>query len=233
MLAAMGVQTIGAVDSTHKLPSPRVYAVVWLLYWILGLVAAFGEGTARLAKAVGFVVLITLGMSKAGLATIGWLQGIGGRLSGQPESLHGWGGLTGLIGAAQQAAGRLVAGATGQIAVPSSANATHCTDGLAGFPAIDLMGPLGAAVLAPEGGTLSNPHLIPWREGFGGQTFTFTADDGTVYWMTHMDESNAMPAGRYEAGDVIGYLTDDPTKADLINGAHVHVGSPAYTGLSC
>jgi hypothetical protein len=121
-----------------------------------------------------------------------------------------------------------------RIPVHSTA-ATHCTDGLSGYPAIDFMGSLGEDVFIGEGGMVVDPHLIPWHEGFGGWTFYFYGDSLGHYFVTHLDEGFQIAAGRVEAGALVGHLTRSATHAALINGAHVHVGNTTWSGpgLNC
>lgn len=116
-----------------------------------------------------------------------------------------------------------------------SSSATHCTEGLTGYPAIDFFGALGEDVFIGEGGSVVYPHLIPWHQGFGGWTFYYEGDSGSRYFVTHLDEGYRVAAGRLESGALIGHLARRSEDAALINGAHVHVGNTRWTGagLSC
>jgi hypothetical protein len=130
------------------------------------------------------------------------------------------------------------------IMIPAVAPATHCTDGVSGYPAVDWAinqngeqiagtGRLGSPIYMQEGGVVSDVHLIPWHSGYGGITFYFKSNSGEYYFVTHMDESSPVREGPIAPSTLIGYTTKNPINATMINGAHVHVGCTGYTGLSC
>jgi hypothetical protein len=120
-------------------------------------------------------------------------------------------------------AGSAVGRLTGPtLQVPSAFTPTHQTGGLPGFPAVDIFKSPGTRVLAPEDGTLADPHFIEWDmvKRVGGWTLYFQgAETGNTYFMTHL--AAVGKAGRYRKGDVIG------TVAAVPGGAwqpHIHVG---------
>jgi len=109
--------------------------------------------------------------------------------------------------------------------LPAKFTPTHQTAGLPGFPAIDIFGPAGSYVTAPEECRLVWPHLIPWdtRNKVGGWTCYLACDEGTPtehwYFATHF--SSLRDRGRYHKGGVLGILAAVP------NGAwdtHIHEG---------
>lgn len=61
-LAKLFVDTIGSLDpfgGKVYLPSPRAYLATLLLWGLLGVVAGFGQGAARLAGRLALLVLLT------------------------------------------------------------------------------------------------------------------------------------------------------------------------------
>jgi len=122
------------------------------------------------------------------------------------------------------------------ITIPRMHDTTHCTSGLPGFNAYDFMNDIGGTEVFMEEEAQADPdygqppHLIDWRSGYGGWTFQLKGRSGTKYWFTHLDDTDPrryhgqpIPAGGY-----VGRLTRDSHKAQLINGNHVHVGSPSW-----
>lgn len=105
--------------------------------------------------------------------------------------------------------------------LPEHFQATHQTAGLPGFPAIDVFGPAGSFVLAPEKGRLVWPHLIPWdlKERVGGWTCYFQGESGNTYFLTHFRALR--PRGSYRAHDVLGTVAHVPHNAWR---SHIHEG---------
>ena len=63
LLAAIAVETIGAVDPFHgrsQMPSPRRYIATILLWFVLGLVAQIGERAARMAGQLAALIVVTM-----------------------------------------------------------------------------------------------------------------------------------------------------------------------------
>lgn len=122
------------------------------------------------------------------------------------------------------------------IYIPAAAqtDATHPTANLAGYPAIDMFGELGEAVVMEAAGRVAGAYDNPWHPGFGGHTFYyFTATHG-VYFVTHLDEGGAISNGNYPAGTTVGHLTRSALHASYLNkppGAHVHVGNTTWSGF--
>lgn len=121
------------------------------------------------------------------------------------------------------------------ILIPIMSDTDHCTGNLESFYAKDFMGSALQKVYMDEPVKADpsygqSPHLQSWRDGVGGWTFQLLGESGTQYWVTHLDENdpNRYSGGKLPANGYIGRLTDSALKAKLINGAHVHVGSPQW-----
>jgi hypothetical protein len=105
---------------------------------------------------------------------------------------------------------------------------THQTGGLPNFPAIDVFGPAGAYVTAPEDCRLVWPHLIPWnlQQRVGGWTCYLACDEGTPrehwYFVTHF--RSLRDRGRYHKGGVLGIVDAVPRGAWQ---PHIHEGKHA------
>lgn len=86
---------------------------------------------------------------------------------------------------------------------------THDTDGLLGYPAIDIFGKAGTKVRAPESGTITRVHLIPWDQSqrVGGYTCYLVTSTGT-YFLTHFGGIIPKEGARVKAGQVIGWVGD-------------------------
>lgn len=96
---------------------------------------------------------------------------------------------------------------------------THNTDGLDGFPAVDIFAKPGTAFLAPENGRVVR---LSGRGGTSGQVYGysiyFVGESGRVYFITHLNYKRA-PIGRYKAGAVLGSVS-----AWSGGSPHAHVG---------
>lgn len=95
---------------------------------------------------------------------------------------------------------------------------THDTDGLPGYPAVDLFAKPGTPFLAPEDGRVVR---LSGRGGTSGNVYGwsvyFLGKSGRKYFITHLNKQRAR--GRLAAGDVIG------TVSPWDGGAtHAHVG---------
>ena len=110
--------------------------------------------------------------------------------------------------------------------LPENFKATHQTAGLPGFPAIDVFGPAGSFVLAPEDGRLVWPHFIPWdqRERVGGWTCYFQGESGNTYFLTHFGALR--PRSEYAQGGVIGTVGRVPH-----SWWHSHIHEGKHHGL--
>jgi murein DD-endopeptidase MepM/ murein hydrolase activator NlpD len=80
---------------------------------------------------------------------------------------------------------------------------------------VDIMSPRGTPVVLPVSGAVSF-----YTGGIGGLTFDLRGDDGNYYYGAHMDSYAGLPAGRYPAGTVVGYVGD--TGDAKGTGTHLH-----------
>lgn len=81
--AAMILQTLGAVDAPgsgpRKLPAPRAYAAIFIVWTVLGFVADSSAAAARAARTAAWVtVLATLVLGGAGQRLASFLQNVAG-----------------------------------------------------------------------------------------------------------------------------------------------------------
>jgi hypothetical protein len=80
LLAALGIATIGA----GKFPPPHRYTGIFLLFFVLGVIANFGAQVARVAAALGGLVVVTIAMGQAGIRMFSFFGGVGTRLGIEP-----------------------------------------------------------------------------------------------------------------------------------------------------
>lgn len=96
---------------------------------------------------------------------------------------------------------------------------THDTDGLEGFPAVDIFAKPGTPFLAPENGRVVR---LSGRGGTSGQVYGysiyFIGESGRVYFITHLGYRRA-PVGAYKQGAVLGTVS-----AWSGGSPHAHVG---------
>lgn len=89
--AAIAIQTIG--NTKNGLPPPRIYAGIFVLWFLLGLISGGGRQPARFAGGVALLTLLTIMLGKAGTTTLAWLSGFGKSLglasNTQPETPKG------------------------------------------------------------------------------------------------------------------------------------------------
>jgi hypothetical protein len=83
LLAAIAVLTI---DLKRGLPAPRRYVAVFLLWFLLGLVAQASPSAARAASRFSVLVLLTISMAVAGKLT-GFLDRVAELFPLQPSPL--------------------------------------------------------------------------------------------------------------------------------------------------
>jgi murein DD-endopeptidase MepM/ murein hydrolase activator NlpD len=97
---------------------------------------------------------------------------------------------------------------------------THDTDGLPGYPAIDMFAKPGTPFLAPENGRIIR---LSGRGGTSGNVYGwsvyFQGESGRRYFITHLNKQRAPRGARLKAGQPIGTVSawsgGDP---------HAHVG---------
>lgn len=99
----------------------------------------------------------------------------------------------------------------GALTLPASFTPTHETDGLAGYPAKDIMGRPGTPVASPASGT-----IVRHGSAQGGEALYLQADDGTMYWIGHID--SMLPVGtRVRKGETLARISADHPRP------HVHL----------
>jgi uncharacterized RDD family membrane protein YckC len=81
MFASFAILTIGYTD---KLPSPRRYVAIGLLYFILGVVAEFGANAAKWAMRLGAIVLLSAIAGQAGVRLTAFLKRTAARVTATP-----------------------------------------------------------------------------------------------------------------------------------------------------
>lgn len=88
LTAALAVETLGAVapwSGGATLPSPRVYAATWTLWFVLGIVAGTGAAAARAAGQLSILVLLTqLALGQGGRKLVAALSSIGANYGTPP-----------------------------------------------------------------------------------------------------------------------------------------------------
>jgi len=73
LTAALAVETVGAIDpygGRTYLPSPRTYLAIWIVWFVLGVIASAGGRVARTAGQFSILVLLTMMMGPFGEKTI-------------------------------------------------------------------------------------------------------------------------------------------------------------------
>lgn len=106
--------------------------------------------------------------------------------------------------------------------LPATFSPTHQTSGLPGFPAVDVSGTPGEAVLSPASGTIGDVHFIPWdiAKRIGGFTFYLISATGT-YFLTHFGGVTVRSGQTVSAGQQLGTVGAVPQNAWA---AHIHEG---------
>jgi hypothetical protein len=96
---------------------------------------------------------------------------------------------------------------------------THQTDGLSGYPAVDIFAPPGTPFLAPENGRIVRLSGHPGTHSGNvyGQSVYFKGVSGTMYFITHL--GTVSPLGSYRSGAVLGTVSRWDSGA-----THAHVG---------
>jgi hypothetical protein len=121
--------------------------------------------------------------------------------------------------------------------LPSHFKATHQTDGLPGYPAIDIFGDAGTVVLAPEPGVIHKwsgraptEHAKPGGP-YGRSMYLRTATGD--YFITHLRwrSPKAEVGMRVRRGQILGSLADYTGATNGRTPSHVHMGKKG-TGVS-
>lgn len=118
-----------------------------------------------------------------------------------------------------------------EVQLPSHFKPTHQTAGLPGFPAIDVLAPAGAAVLAPATGRivkLSGHAPTPTSPPGGsyGWSMYLTSREGDTYFLTHFgSRSSICKVGAcIGRGEVIGRVANYSKATGGVTPNHIHEG---------
>ena len=127
----------------------------------------------------------------------------------------------------------------GFVPAATSVGGEHETSGKHGYEALDVFGPPGSVVLAPESGRVSpggwsghNPAEGVTSAGPGvfGWSLTFEGDSGRRYYFTHLGSRTAGPGQRVADATPLGTIGDFPAwRAEDHVHAGVSTGDPTYT----
>jgi hypothetical protein len=111
---------------------------------------------------------------------------------------------------------------------------THDTDGLKGYPAVDIFAAPGTPFRAPERGRIVRISGHPGKTDGNvfGQSIYFQGVSGRKYFITHL--GSVREKGRYDAGSILGTVS-----AWSGGSSHAHVGwnddnlkgSPNYAAI--
>lgn len=108
---------------------------------------------------------------------------------------------------------------------------THQTEGLPGYPAIDVFGKAGSVVLAPEAGTID--RLSGHDPGEGGRPggpygwSVYLTVPSARYFLTHFGSRTVEEGDRVVAGDPLGTVCDAAVAHMDSNLSHIHEGKHA------
>ena len=119
----------------------------------------------------------------------------------------------------------------GQVQLPSHFTPTHETEGLPGFPAVDVFAPAGTQVLAPATGKVVKlsghpPTATSPPGGPYGWSIYLTARDGGTYYMTHFGSRNAYckVGACIGRGEPIGKVAAYSKATHGVTADHIHLG---------
>jgi hypothetical protein len=125
--------------------------------------------------------------------------------------------------------------------LPAAIRPTHQTAGLAGYPAQDIFGTPGEAVLSPVDGIVTrlsgkSPSLGAYQGAGGpfGWSAYITGADGRSYFLTHFGSLGVRAGQRVTRGQPIGTVGDYPgaTPDHIHEGVHTGAASAAASGPS-
>jgi murein DD-endopeptidase MepM/ murein hydrolase activator NlpD len=116
--------------------------------------------------------------------------------------------------------------AGGRVQLPETFTATHQTEGLSGYPAVDVFGSPGSSVLSPSDGTISrfsgkSPSLGAYLGAGGPFGWSMYLDAAKAsYFLTHFGSRSVSVGQKVRRGQMIGTVGDYPgSVAD-----HIHEG---------
>lgn len=91
----------------------------------------------------------------------------------------------------------------------------------------DIFAPEGTPVLAPDDGTVRFQD-----EALGGRSFYVRADDGVVYFGTHLSDWAGQSGRRVRAGEIIGYVGHGGNAATTPDHLHFEVHPPGQGAVN-
>jgi hypothetical protein len=80
LTAALAVETVGAIDpygGRTYLPSPRTYLAIWIVWFVLGVIASAGGRASRTAGQFSILVLLAMMMGPFGKKAIALVAKVG------------------------------------------------------------------------------------------------------------------------------------------------------------
>lgn len=115
------------------------------------------------------------------------------------------------------------------VPLPETFTPTHQTEGLPGYPAIDVFEPGGTLMGAPASGVIDRlsghpvtPHATPG--GPYGLSCYLTRADGGRYFLTHFATLRVQVGQRVKKGDPIGTVADYAKATNGATPSHIHEG---------
>lgn len=110
----------------------------------------------------------------------------------------------------------------------------HATEGLAGYPAIDLGAPAGTLVHAPEAGVVERwsghdpaDGPIEGEHGPFAWSLYLRGASGADYYMTHLASRAVVPGGRVARGQSLATIADYSRWTGTPDHVHIGVNPPA------
>lgn len=117
----------------------------------------------------------------------------------------------------------------GTLQLPEKFTPTHQTDGLPGYPAIDVFAHGGTVALAPAAGTitsLSGHPVTPTAKPGGpyGLSCYLTRSDGGIYFLTHFATLKVKVGQKVTRGTPLGTVADYARATGGVTPSHIHEG---------
>lgn len=113
--------------------------------------------------------------------------------------------------------------------LPMNFTPTHQTDGLPGYPAIDMFARGGTVALAPCAGVINklSGHPVTPKATPGGPyglSCYLERSDGGVYFLTHFATLRVRVGQRVKKGDPLGTVADYSRATGGVTPSHIHEG---------
>lgn len=115
------------------------------------------------------------------------------------------------------------------VQLPETFTATHQTDGLPGYPAVDVFAKGGTVVLAPADGVIDkiSGHPVTPKATPGGPyglSCYLARDAGGRYFATHFATLAVTVGQRVKKGQPIGTVADYSKATGGVTPSHIHLG---------